>query len=53
MERWRLRTRATRRQTTAAAAIDRAVIDSIEWAEIDRTEIANWKELIGQLGGGD
>jgi hypothetical protein len=32
---WRLRTRATRRrQTTAAAAIDRAVIDSIEWAKI-------------------
>jgi hypothetical protein len=39
--RWQLRTRATRRQTTTAAAavIDRAVIDSIEWAEMDRTEI--------------
>jgi hypothetical protein len=31
-----LRTRATREQT---AAIDRAVIDKIEWAKIDRTEI--------------
>jgi hypothetical protein len=43
-----------RGQTTAAAAIDRAVTDSIEWAEIDRTEIdrmANRKELAGQLGG--
>jgi hypothetical protein len=52
--RWRLRTKATRRQTTAAAAIDRAVIGSIEWAEIDRTEIyrmANRKEILGQLGG--
>jgi hypothetical protein len=46
--------RAMRRQTTAAAAVDRAVIYSIEWAEIDRTEIdrmANWKEMIEQLGG--
>jgi hypothetical protein len=48
------RTRATRRQTTAAAAIYRVVIDSIEWAEIDRTEIdrmAKRKEIVGQLGG--
>jgi hypothetical protein len=34
-----LRTRATKGQTAAAVAIDRAVIDSIEWAKIDRTEI--------------
>jgi hypothetical protein len=26
-------------QTAAAAAIDRAVMDRIEWAKIDRTEI--------------
>jgi hypothetical protein len=48
-----MRTRATRRQT-AAAAIGRAVIDRIEWAEVDRTEIdgmANRKEIVGQLGG--
>ena len=36
------------------AALDRAVIDRIEWAEIDRTEIdrmADRKEIVGQLGG--
>jgi hypothetical protein len=47
-----LRTRATRGQTAAAAAIDRAVIDRIEWAKIDRKEIdrvVNRKEIVGQL----
>ena len=37
--RWQLRTRATSRQTAAAAAIDRTVIDKIEWTEIDRVVI--------------
>jgi hypothetical protein len=37
-------------------AIDRAVIDITEWAEIDGTEIdidrmANREEIVGQLGG--
>jgi hypothetical protein len=34
------------------AAIDRVVIDRIEWAKIDRTEIdrvVNRKEIVGQL----
>jgi hypothetical protein len=47
-----LGTRATRGETAAAAAIDRAVIDRIEWAKIDRTEIdrvMNRKEIVGQL----
>ena len=48
-----MRTRATRGQTAAAAAIDRAVIDRIEWAKIDRTVIdrgvVNRKEIVGQL----
>ena len=47
-----MRTRATRGHTAAAAAIDRAVIERIEWAKVDRTEIdreANRKEIVGQL----
>jgi hypothetical protein len=36
-----------------AAAIVRAVIDKIEWAKMDKTEIdrgVNRKEIVGQLG---
>jgi hypothetical protein len=47
-----LRTRATRRQAAAAVAIDRVVIDRMEWAKKDRTEIdrvVNRKEIVGQL----
>ena len=43
----------TKGQSAATAAIDRAVIDIIEWAKIDRTEIhrvVNRKEIVGQLG---
>ena len=49
---WWLRTRATRGQAAAAVVIDRAVIDRIEWAKIDMTEIdrvVNRKEIVGQL----
>jgi hypothetical protein len=50
-------TRATRGQTAAAAAIDRAAIDRIEWAKVDMTqdgdrqggESSNRKEIAGQL----